>query len=75
MSALGKWMILAGAVLAALGLLVWLGGKAGLPFGSLPGDIRIRRDRFSLYLPIVTCIVLSVLLTVVLNVLIRLFRK
>jgi hypothetical protein len=43
----------------------------GLPLGRLPGDIVIQRERGSFYFPIVTCIVLSVLLTLVFS----LFRK
>ena len=49
------------------GLLV----QAGVPIGRLPGDIVIRRDGFTFYLPITTCIVISVLLTLVG----QLFRK
>jgi DUF2905 family protein len=50
-----------GLLIAAIGVVMWL----GLPIGRLPGDIVIRRDGFTFYLPITTCIVVSVLLTVV----------
>ena len=50
-----------GLFIAALGVVMWL----GVPIGRLPGDIVIRRDGFTFYLPIATCIVISVVLTVV----------
>ena len=59
---MGKLLVLAGLVITALGLLVML----GVPFGRLPGDVVLRRGSFTLYFPIVTSIVISVLLTLVL---------
>jgi uncharacterized protein HemY len=50
-----------GLLIAALGVVMWL----GVPIGRLPGDIVIRRDGFTFYLPITTCVVISVVLTVV----------
>ncbi|MGP0628708.1 DUF2905 domain-containing protein [Nitrospina sp. 32_T5] len=62
-------LIVAGVVLLVVGLLwPWI-GKLGL--GRLPGDITIRRDNFSIYFPITTCIVLSVVATLIF----WLFRK
>jgi hypothetical protein len=55
---LGKSVLLAGAVLVILGGILLVLGK--VPFlGKLPGDIRVERDNFSFYFPIVTCLVLS----------------
>jgi hypothetical protein len=69
-SGLGKALMVGGAVLFVVGLLVVLGGK--IPFlGRLPGDILIQRKGFGIYIPIVTCIVLSVLLTLILNIISR----
>ena len=48
-----------GLFIAAIGVVMWL----GVPIGRLPGDIVIRREGFTFYLPITTCIVVSVLLT------------
>ncbi len=56
---MGKLLVLIGLGMAALGALIML----GLPFGRLPGDIVFRRGSFTLYFPLVTCIVLSVILT------------
>jgi len=71
MDGIGKWLILAGIVLALTGLLA----QAGLLswFGRLPGDIRIERPGFSLYFPITTMIVVSIALSLVLQVLRRFF--
>ena len=62
MASLGKMLILFGVVLALLGGLLLLAGK--IPFlGRLPGDIVIRRERWSFYFPLTTSIVISILLT------------
>jgi hypothetical protein len=69
----GKLLMIAGAGLFVLGLLFFFGSR--IPwFGNLPGDIVVKRDNFTLYAPIGTMILLSILLTVVLNVIGRLFR-
>lgn len=62
---LGEWLIFAGIVLLAIGVLA----KFGLLgwFGNLPGDIRIKSKNGAFYFPIVTMIVVSVVLSVVLN--------
>ncbi|MDE0164175.1 MAG: DUF2905 domain-containing protein [Bryobacterales bacterium] len=63
---LGRWLILIGVVFAAAGLLAMLAAKLGLPrLGRLPGDIVYRGKNTTVYIPIVTCVVLSVLLTIV----------
>ncbi len=73
-SDLGKWIALMGAGLLILGGLVWLAGK--VPFlGHLPGDIRIQRDNVSCFFPITTMILVSIVLTVILNLVLRLLRK
>jgi formate hydrogenlyase subunit 3/multisubunit Na+/H+ antiporter MnhD subunit len=63
----GKLLFLVGLAIAGIGLLIML----GLPIGRLPGDIAVRRDNFSFYFPITTSIVLSIILTLLL----RLFRR
>ena len=70
MNNLGKYLLILGLVIAAAGALLWSGaGKSWL--GRLPGDIHYTRGNFSFYFPIVTCLLLSVLLTLLL----WLFRK
>jgi hypothetical protein len=66
---LGRILIVAGLGIAALGLLVMLGAKLGLPRPSkLPGDIVWQGKNSTVYFPIVTCIVLSILLTLALSI-------
>jgi hypothetical protein len=64
---MGKLLIVAGLAIAAIGLLI----SRGVPFGRLPGDIVVRRGSFSFYFPLVTCIVLSLLATLLLSFLRR----
>ncbi|RLB05236.1 MAG: DUF2905 domain-containing protein [Deltaproteobacteria bacterium] len=67
---LGRILIMFGVLMVGIGLLLMLGEK--IPWiGRLPGDIYIRRDKFSFYFPITTCIIISILLTL----LFALFRK
>ncbi len=73
-SDLGKFIALAGAALLILGGLLWLVGKVPL-LGNLPGDIRLQRGNVSCFIPLTTMIVVSVLLSLVLNIVIRLLRK
>jgi hypothetical protein len=70
MSALGKLLILVGVLIIVIGLLLLVGEK--IPWiGKLPGDIIIRKEKFSFYFPITTCILISIILTL----LFTLFRK
>ena len=75
LSSLGKAILILGAVLILTGGLIWLLGRAGLPLGRLPGDLHIQRGGISCYFPIVTMIVLSILLTLILNIVIRLLNR
>ena len=62
MDSLGKVLILVGVVLALLGGLLLVAGK--IPYlGRLPGDILIRRENWSVYFPLTTSILISILLT------------
>ncbi len=72
---IGKWIVLLGLGLAVLGGLVWLAGRLGLPLGHLPGDINIQNGSFSFYFPCASSILISLLLTVLLNVVVRLLRR
>jgi uncharacterized membrane protein YidH (DUF202 family) len=64
---LGKFLIIIGAVTAVVGLIFW-SGFAPKWLGRLPGDIRIERPNSVFYFPIVTCIVISILLSLILSV-------
>ena len=70
MQEIGKTLFVIGLLLAAAGFFLWkIGGR--LPFGRLPGDTAIQKEHFSFYFPITTCIIISVVLTLIL----RLFRR
>lgn len=61
--AVQRTLIIVGVVLVAVGLLwPWLGK---LPFGRLPGDILVRREQFSLFVPITSMVLLSLLLSLI----------
>lgn len=66
---IGKFLIIVGIVIIVVGAMLMLSGKApwfSQYFGKLPGDIVIQRKNFTLYLPIATSILLSILLTIIL---------
>jgi hypothetical protein len=67
--------MLGGLVLFLLGGGLYLATKFGFPLGRLPGDIRIEGENGSFYFPVTTSILVSVVLTIVLNVIARLLRK
>jgi hypothetical protein len=67
MESLGKLLVLVGVTMAIVGAALWSGfGKGWL--GRLPGDIHIERGGSSFFFPIVTCILISIVLTVLLNI-------
>ena len=77
---IGKVLLWAGLGLALVGGMFILGSrllnKDSLSWlGRLPGDIRIERKGFSCYLPLATSILISLILTLLLNVIVRLFRR
>ena len=64
MNEIGKVLVIAGLLLAVIGALLWAGlGKGWL--GRLPGDIHYSKGDFHFYFPVVTCLILSVLLTLI----------
>jgi Protein of unknown function (DUF2905) len=73
LGSMGRWLMLIGGGLLVMGLLIVLLSK--LPWaGRLPGDVTIQRDNVTIYAPFGTMILLSVVLTLILNLLIRLRR-
>ncbi|MDO8586187.1 MAG: DUF2905 domain-containing protein [Armatimonadota bacterium] len=63
---MGKTIAVLGIIILVFGLLIMLLERLGMHRGLLPGDIYIRRGNWTLYFPIVTSIVLSILLTLIL---------
>jgi hypothetical protein len=70
MPEVGKLLVVLGAVMVIAGILLWSGFGRGW-LGQLPGDINYNKGNFSFHFPIVTCILISLVLTV----LMWLFRK
>ena len=66
----GKLLMLAGAVLLIAGAVFHFGGKF-LSLGRLPGDLHIERGNFSFHFPLVTSILLSIVVTIILNFIAR----
>ncbi|HVF84870.1 MAG TPA: DUF2905 domain-containing protein [Abditibacteriaceae bacterium] len=73
---IAKVLLAAGATLLVAGLAVAVLSRFNLPFrpGALPGDLSFRRGNWSFAFPIATCIVLSIVLTIVVNVLSRFLK-
>jgi len=70
MGDIGKILVVTGIIIAAAGLLMMLGGR--IPYlGQLPGDFRWSGDEWSFYFPLTTCILLSAVLTLLLNLIFR----
>lgn len=67
----GKYIIIFGAVVIAIGLLVYFFHDKMHWIGRLPGDIRIEKENSRVYIPITTMVIFSILLTLLIN----LFRK
>ena len=67
---IGKSLVVIGIVCLVLGLILWFAPK--VPWlGRLPGDIRIQGEKYSFYFPLVTCLIISIVLTILLNLLLR----
>mgnify|MGYP001400390918 CR=1 FL=1 len=65
MTGLGRMLIIMGLVIAAIGALLALSGK--IPWlGRLPGDIMVRKERFTFYFPLATSLLVSVILSLIL---------
>ncbi len=67
MRELGKFVVIIGIVMTLVGLVLW-GGFAPKWLGRLPGDIRVERGNSVFYFPVVTCIVLSIVLSLLLSI-------
>ena len=66
LDSLGKLLIFGGLVITVVGLLLLLFNRLGL--GRLPGDIFIQRENVTFYFPLVTMLIISILLSVILNI-------
>jgi len=75
MESIARYFMFGGIILFLIGGGIYLASKFGIPLGSLPGDIRIEGENGSFYFPLTSSILVSVVLTIVLNVISRLLGK
>ena len=71
---MARWFIIAGIIFVCIGLILWLIPNAFNWFGKLPGDIRIENENNRVFIPITSMILISIVLTVIVNV-VRYFLK
>ena len=67
----GKWLILAGILIVIIGVVIYFFHDKLSWLGKLPGDIRIEKENFRFYFPVTTMIIISVIITILVN----LFKK
>jgi hypothetical protein len=74
MEGLGKILLIVGAVIIVIALLMIFGQHIPF-FGKLPGDIFIKKDNFAFYFPIVTFLIISIILTIIINVILYFMNR
>jgi len=70
----GRWMIVIGLGIAAIGVLIVVLSRMGIPIGRLPGDLRLQGENVTCLIPMASMILISLLLTIALNILLRLLK-
>ncbi|MBI3944246.1 MAG: DUF2905 domain-containing protein [Chloroflexi bacterium] len=79
MESFGKSLVILGVFLLLMGGAIWFGGRLNLPggwgLGRLPGDIFIQRDKVTFYFPLVSCLLASIVLTLLVNAILWLLRR
>jgi len=75
MENIARYLMIAGALVFLIGGGIYIASKFGIPLGRLPGDIRIEGDNGSFYFPLASSILISVVLTIVLNLVSKLLNK
>lgn len=75
MENIARYLMFGGIILFLIGGGVYLASKFGIPLGRLPGDIRIEGGNGSFYFPLTSSILVSVLLTILLNIISRFLQK
>ncbi|HSV09724.1 MAG TPA: DUF2905 domain-containing protein [Hanamia sp.] len=69
----GKYILIAGVIIVAAGIIIYFFHDYFKWIGRLPGDFRIEKENFRFYFPLVTMIILSLLITIIINILKRFF--
>ena len=75
MESIARYLMLGGIVLFLVGGGVYFAAKFGIPLGRLPGDIRIEGENGSFYFPVTSSILISVVLSILLNIISRFLKK
>lgn len=75
LTAVARWLVVFGLVLAGVGGVIWLVGRTGLPIGRLPGDFRIDAGSVTCLIPLATSILISLVLTLALNLIARFLSR
>lgn len=75
MESIARYLMLGGIILFLIGGGIFLAAKFGFPLGRLPGDIRIEGENGSFYFPVVSSILISILLTIIFNVISKFLQK
>jgi hypothetical protein len=72
---ISRYLMLGGIIIFLIGGGIFLAAKFGIPLGRLPGDIRIEGQNGSFYFPLTSSILVSVILSILLNIITRLLKK
>ncbi|MBW7958293.1 MAG: DUF2905 domain-containing protein [Candidatus Promineofilum sp.] len=75
MADLGRLLVIIGLSIAFGGLIIWLAARYLPWLGNLPGDIRVEGDNYKIYFPLATMILVSIIGTILLNIIARVFRR
>jgi len=75
MESIARYLMIGGVILFLVGGGIYLASKFGIPLGRLPGDIHIKGDNGSFYFPVTSSILVSIILTIILNIISRFLRK
>ena len=75
MESIARYLMLGGIILFLIGGGIYLAAKLGIPLGKLPGDIYIQGEHSSFYFPVMSLIVVSIVLSILLNLIGKLLRK
>jgi hypothetical protein len=75
MADFGKLLIIIGLVIAFAGVVILVAVRFFPWLGNLPGDFRIESENFKLYFPLATMLLISILGTILLNIILRIFRR
>lgn len=75
MESIARYLMLGGIILFFIGGGVYLASKFGIPLGRLPGDIRIEGENGSFYFPLTSSILVSVILTILVNLISSFLKK